>query len=269
MAIPTEYQIYVLATSLMAAFFVAAMVRLWLLRSVEDELLKNKAALEKQVVLQQKDLMTVRQESSAWRIEMQRQFDLFRHMASDQLSVEEKRFNDLLAKSTRREFELQAALDIAKQMCSELPSTQARVLHLESLLAAAPPPPPAPPSSNDGGLPAAPVTPMPDLGGNDTPAPTPEEEVAEAPPPPAFAMPKFFAPPPPPPPTQAAFAAPEPVVIVDEEKVMELEEKLAEAEKKNASLQVALTTTRLRSRSRPNSIRKYALKKRPLIKAMA
>lgn len=128
-----EKQIYILAISLMAGIFVAAMVRLWLLRREEERLLKNRAALEEQVVLQQKDLQTVRQESNAWRMEMQRQFDLFRHMASDQLGMAEKHFNELLAKSTRREYELQTGLDIAKQMCAELPAVKARVLYLESL----------------------------------------------------------------------------------------------------------------------------------------
>jgi hypothetical protein len=108
MASLPEHQIYIFATSIMAAFFVAAIIRLWLLRRVEEQLLKNKAALEKQVVTQQKDLMMVRQDANAWRSEMQRQFDLFRHMASDQLGVEEKRFNELLSKSQRREYELRS-----------------------------------------------------------------------------------------------------------------------------------------------------------------
>jgi len=295
MATLSQHQIYVFATSFMAAFFVAAMVRLWLLRRVEEKLLKNKDALEKQIVLQQKDLMTVRKESNDWRMEMQRQFDLFRHMASDQLGVEEKRFNDLLAKSTRREYELQTALDLAKQMCAELPSAKARVLHLESLLdsSTVPAAPAAPESDSgsdgDGGLTVTPVTPMPDLSGGGAPAPAPEpepveEEIVEivatpapvAPPAPIF-PPKIsipsplsavvapavaaFTAAPLPPPTES------PTTLVDEIKLTELEQKLAEAEKKNASLQLALTTTRLRSRSKTKNTRKYAMKKRELVRA--
>ncbi|MCW0219422.1 MAG: hypothetical protein OJI67_13940 [Prosthecobacter sp.] len=295
MATLSQHQIYVFATSFMAAFFVAAMVRLWLLRRVEEKLLKNKDALEKQIVLQQKDLMTVRKESNDWRMEMQRQFDLFRHMASDQLGVEEKRFNDLLAKSTRREYELQTALDLAKQMCAELPSAKARVLHLESLLdsSTVPTAPAAPESDSgsdsDGGLTVTPVTPMPDLSGGGAPAPAPEpepveEEIVEivatpapvAPPAPIF-PPKIsipsplsavvapavaaFTAAPLPPPTES------PTPLVDEIKLTELEQKLAEAEKKNASLQLALTTTRLRSRSKTKNARKYAMKKRELVRA--
>lgn len=274
MASLSQHQIYVFATSLMAAFFIAAMIRLWLLRRVEEQLLKNKAALEKQIIIQQKDLMTVRQESNAWRTEMQRQFDLFRHTASTQLGVEEKRFNDLMSKSTRREYELLTALDIAKQMCADLPSTQARVLHLESLLSGSPsatPSAPAPSSddSQDGGQPApapAPVSPMPDLGGSGLAAPV--EEPTEAPkaplPPRPFTFPSFFSTTPPPPPT------PESAEAGSDVKLQELEDKLAEAEKKNASLQVALTTTRLKARTQLNPLRKHAAKKRrPLPKVMA
>lgn len=250
-----EKQIYILAISFMAAVFVAALVRLWLLRREEERLLKNKNALEKQIVLQQKDLMTVRQESNAWRTEMQRQFDLFRHMASDQLGVEEKRFNDLLAQSTRREYELQTALALAKDMCIELPSAKARILHLESLLGN-----PRPPSDNDGGLPAttSPVSPLPDLGGGSPEAPLEEPEteavtVTEAP---ATEI------------AEEAVIPPAPEVIpeepaVEEDKLSELEQKLNDAVKKNSFLQQALTTARLRSRPHsPKSARKTRAKQR-------
>lgn len=278
MSIPTDSQVYVLATSVMAAFFVAAIIRLWLLRSVEEKLLKNKEALEKQVVLQQKDLLTVRQDANAWRTEMQRQFDLYRHMASDQLGVEEKRFNDLLSKSTRREYELQTALDLAKGMCAELPGVKARVLQLEALLEAAITAKSTKPDrGSGGGLPAVvtPVSPMPDLGGGGTPAPVLVPEPApvtngflstETPAPSPTPLPIKFAPRAPAPSPFVQPPAPTPVepekpVIVDDSKVIALEQKLAEMEKKNAFLQLTLTTTRLRTRSRPSSLRKVALKK--------
>lgn len=129
-----EAQPFVVFTALIAVFFVAALVRLWLLRRVEDRLLKNKDALEKQVVTQQKELMQARSDSNAWRAEMQRQFDLFRNMASEQLKVEETRFDNLLRQSRDRERDLQAELDIARRMSAELPSTKARLMQLEGLL---------------------------------------------------------------------------------------------------------------------------------------
>jgi hypothetical protein len=208
MASPTELQAYIFATSLMAAFLVAAVVRLWLLRRVEEKLLKNRDDLEKQIISQQKDLHTARQESNAWRTEMQRQFDIFRHMASDQLSVEEKRFNELLATRTRREHELQTALDIAKQMCNDLPAAKARVLHLESLFNA----PPTTENHPGGGQPSHAVTPMPDLSGDGAAIPSP-----------------FI------PGIQVSPISPlttENMIFVDQEKSTQKDEKLAEADQK-------------------------------------
>jgi hypothetical protein len=118
----------------MGVLFVAALISLWVLRKTEAKLLKNKDALEKQIVQQQRDLLSLREDANAWRGEMQHQFDHFRHMASDQLKVEEKRFDDLLQKSREREQHLQTSLDIAKQMCLELPGTKARLMQLESIV---------------------------------------------------------------------------------------------------------------------------------------
>lgn len=118
----------------MGVLFLAALISLWVLRKTEAKLLKNKDALEKQIIQQQRDLLSLREDSNAWRGEMQRQFDHFRHMASDQLRVEEKRFDDLLQKSREREQHLQTSLDITKQMCLELPGTKARLMQLESIV---------------------------------------------------------------------------------------------------------------------------------------
>jgi hypothetical protein len=118
----------------MGVLFLAALISLWALRKTEAMLLKTKDALEKQIVQQQRDLLSVREDANAWRGEMQGQFDHFRHMASDQLKVEEKRFDDLLEKSREREQQLQTSLDIAKQMCVDLPGTKARLIQLESIV---------------------------------------------------------------------------------------------------------------------------------------
>ncbi len=150
----------------MAVLFIAALIRVWLLRRVEEKLLKTRDKLEAQVLSQQKDLMQVRSDSNAWRTEMQRQFDHFRHMASDQLKVEETRFSSLLTKSREREHELQTTLDLTRQMCAELPSAKARVMQLEGLLGIdageglSQTSPMAAPSSDTSGL-----TVLPDLNG--------------------------------------------------------------------------------------------------------
>lgn len=118
----------------MAAVTVAVVIRLWLLRRVEERLLHDRQALENLVLQQQKELLQARQDGQAWRGEIERQFDHYRHMASAQLDVEQARFNELLARTAQRERELQSELALARQMCTDLPHAQARVLYLESML---------------------------------------------------------------------------------------------------------------------------------------
>jgi len=220
----SEASPYILGTSLMAVLFVAGMIRLWLLRRVEERLLKNKDALEKQVLTQQKDLLAVRTDASAWRAEMQRQFDGFRHMASDQLKVEESRFDNLLVKSREREHTLQTSLDIARQMCAELPSAKARLMQLESFLGI---------DAGEGlSLSSSPATngasdiviaPLPDLNGS---AASPSEESA--------------------PPAAEAPAVSQPSDAGEVASAAEFEN----LRRQNAALQQALTAERLRARIR-------------------
>lgn len=206
----------------MGVLFLAAMISLWLLRKNEAKLLRNKDALEKQIIQQQRDLLAARQDANAWRAEMQRQFDLFRHMASDQLQVEEKRFDDLLTKSREREQHLQMSLDIAKQMCVELPGTKARLMQLESIvgldggehLSAEPSPPPAARGFS--------MAQLPDLDGANLTAPAPE----------AALVPAVIET------TQAPESSPE------------IEAELRHLQQQNSQLQQALTAARLRSRIR-------------------
>jgi len=118
----------------MAVFFIAALVRIWLLRRHEEKLLKKIDSREKQILTLQQDLILYREETNIWRTEMQRQFDLFRSTASQHLDVEQKRFNVLMTKSRDREHQLQTSLDIAKQMCMELPAAKARLMQVESMI---------------------------------------------------------------------------------------------------------------------------------------
>ncbi|HYF36761.1 MAG TPA: hypothetical protein VD994_15810 [Prosthecobacter sp.] len=222
---PPEAHPFVLVTALMAVFFVAALIRVWLLRRQEEKLLKNKDALEKQIVAQQREVMAIRADSQQWRAEMKREFDGFRAMASDQLKVEEKRFDDLMKRSERRQADLQAALDIARQMCAELPAAKARVLHLEQALGI------------DGGegLPPADGGEGGRGGGGGRPLmPSPSPSATE--PRREWNL-------------QAAGALPA-IPTVEEDRVGELERNLASARQQNAALQQALTTERLRNRAK-------------------
>lgn len=217
----SEVHPFILGTSILAVILIAALIRLWLLRRVEAALLKNRDALERQIVTQQRDLLKVRTESNEWRVEMRRQFDAFRAMASNQLGVEEKRFDDLMKRSEVRQAELQAALDMARHMCAELPAAKARVMQLEHAL------------DIDGGEglsveDGSGLTPMPDVEA----APAAPRRQWEFPVPALPAMP-----------------------VVDEDRVSELERKLANALQQNAALQQALTAARLRSRVKTKSPR--------------
>jgi hypothetical protein len=131
---PSESHPFILATAVMAVFFIAALVRIWLLRRHEEKLLKKIDSREKQILTLQQDLILYREETNIWRAEMQRQFDLFRSTASQHLDVEQKRFNVLMTKSRDREHQLQTSLDIAKQMCMELPAAKARLMQVESMI---------------------------------------------------------------------------------------------------------------------------------------
>lgn len=215
---------YILSTAIMAVLFIAGMIRVWLLRRVEDKLLKNKAALEQQVLNQQKDLQLVRSDANAWRSEMQRQFDLYRHMASEQLKVEESRFDNLLVKSREREHALQTTLDITRQMCAELPSAKARLMQLESLLGI----------DAGEGLPAASspaavasgdLSPLPDLNGSGSNAPA--EPVITP--------------------------APAPLSSATEASTSPLSHEVESLRQQNAALQQALTAERLRARIKERS----------------
>lgn len=217
-SIPVECQPYMLITVIMGVLFIAALIRVWLLRRVETRLLKNKDTLEKQIVQQQRDLLAVRQDANAWRAEMQRQFDHFRQMASDQLRVEEKRFDDLWKKSLEREHTLQSSLDIARQMCAELPAAKARVMQLESAMGLDAGEGLSVPSSAPA-VEMLSIAPLPDLNGS-TPVP-PMVEVATS--------------------EDAPDAS------------SELSQKLSQLQQQNAQLQQALTAARLRSRIRERS----------------
>lgn len=131
---PIPSDAYTIAAAIMAVFFVAGMVRVWLLRRVEDKLLKRTKFLETELAMKEREVSAVRQDAFAWRSEIHRQFDEHRAIISEQLAAERRRFDDLLEAARKREFEQQTALDIARQMCAELPAAKARVMHLEEAL---------------------------------------------------------------------------------------------------------------------------------------
>ena len=171
--------------------------------------------------------MEIRKDATEWRSEMKRQFDGFRAASSEQLAAEERRYGELFKRSQDRQVELQTALDIARQMCAELPSTKARVLHLEQMLE----------SAFARGLEthqasARVSAPAPAGERREPQAPEDEGHDLIMPEPSLLTMP-----------------------VMDEARMAELEERLKATQEQNASLQQALTASRLRSRlkNRPHS----------------
>lgn len=241
---------FILATSIMAALFVAAMVRLWLLRQAEEGLLKVNSELEMKVAAQHLELTNARAENNQWRAEIQRQFDAFRELTGDQLTAAERRFRDVSARAETRQHELQTELDIARQMCAELPAAKARILYLEELLTRQPTAPSAGngderggEGGDEGGTPAAvadaDVSPADDGAGSaaepEAPPAVVEEEAPER-----WELPTLPA--------------------VDEGRLRELERNLAAARQQNSNLQQALTAARLRGRIKPRTPRSKAVR---------
>lgn len=215
----------------MAVFFVAGMVRVWLLRRVEDRLLKQTKFLGKELAMKEREVSAVRQDAFAWRSEMHRQFDEHRVIISEQLAAERRRFDDLLEAARKREFEQQTALDIARQMCAELPAAKARVMHLEEALEI----------NNGEGLTGSgnglAVTPMPAIG--DT-MPSPNSNGA------ALNDPEA---------TSGQGNEPQ-----DEEN---MQERIAQLQQHNTSLRQALSAARLRAKMRTRPTARSVLGTKP------
>lgn len=72
-----------------------AMVRIIFLLRTNSRLRDSTAKMEKQVLTQHQEILAVRQDSNAWRGELQRMFDAFRAEFSKRLVESEKRYQDI------------------------------------------------------------------------------------------------------------------------------------------------------------------------------
>ena len=72
-----------------------AMVRIIFLLRTNSRLRDSTAKMEKQVLTQHQEILAVRQDSNAWRGELQRMFDAFRAEFSNRLVESEKRYQDI------------------------------------------------------------------------------------------------------------------------------------------------------------------------------
>jgi predicted phage gp36 major capsid-like protein len=131
---------------ILAGLLLIAFIRIILLLRQRRQMQERSEKLEKQILDQQKSILDIRSDANAWRGEMQRQFDAFRAESAKRLDDADVRAAGTLNRldiateqHERRVFELQASLDAARRMCSELPSAKARIIELERLLAGASP----------------------------------------------------------------------------------------------------------------------------------
>jgi predicted phage gp36 major capsid-like protein len=127
---------------ILTGLLLISFIRIILLLRQRRHMEERSEKLEKQILDQQKSILDIRSDANAWRGEMQRQFDAFRAESAKRLDDADVRAADSLNRldianeqHERRVLELQASLDAAERMCSELPSAKARIIELERLLA--------------------------------------------------------------------------------------------------------------------------------------
>ena len=77
-----------------------AMVRITFLLRTNSRLRDSTAKMEKQVLTQHQEILAVRQDSNAWRGELQRMFDAFRAEFSKRLTESEQRYQDIQQRQT-------------------------------------------------------------------------------------------------------------------------------------------------------------------------
>ncbi|MBL9144031.1 MAG: hypothetical protein JNM99_10165 [Verrucomicrobiaceae bacterium] len=99
------------------------MMSMAVLRKSEEALQKNKLKLEDQILSQQHDLIRTREAASAWRLEMQRQFDAYRADASKRIADAEQRaaasqqhLEETLKRAWKTECDLRSALERALKL---------------------------------------------------------------------------------------------------------------------------------------------------------
>jgi hypothetical protein len=89
-----------LILSIVGGLLLIAMVRITFLLRTNSRLRDSTAKMEKQVLTQHQEILAVRQDSNAWRGELQRMFDAFRAEFSKRLTESEQRYQDIQQRQT-------------------------------------------------------------------------------------------------------------------------------------------------------------------------
>jgi predicted phage gp36 major capsid-like protein len=94
------------------------MVRIMFLMRTNSRLRDSAAKMEKQVLTQHQEILAVRQDSNAWRGEMQRMFDAFRAEFTKRLAESDQRYQGIQQK--QQEVAKTEAAEAAPAKSSEL-----------------------------------------------------------------------------------------------------------------------------------------------------
>lgn len=84
-----------LVLCIVGGLLLISMVRIVFLLRTNTRLRDSTAKMERQVLVQQHEILAVRQDSNAWRGELQRMFDAFRAEFSKRLTESEQRYQDI------------------------------------------------------------------------------------------------------------------------------------------------------------------------------
>lgn len=101
--IPLDPPTLKLALCIVGGLLLIAMMRIIFLIRTNNRLRESTSKMEKQVLTQHQEILAVRQDSNAWRGEIQRMFDAFRAEFSKRLSESEQRYQDIQQKQQQVE----------------------------------------------------------------------------------------------------------------------------------------------------------------------
>lgn len=90
-----------LTLSIVGGLLLISMIRIVFLLRTNKRLRESAEKMEKQVLAQQQQILSVRQDSNAWRGDIQRMFDAFRAEFSKRLEESEQRYQDIQQRAAK------------------------------------------------------------------------------------------------------------------------------------------------------------------------
>lgn len=113
-----------LGLSIVGGLLLIAMIRILFLLRTNSRLKESAAKMEKQVLNQHQEILSVRSDSNAWRGELQRMFDAFRAEYSKRLEESEQRYQDIQQRTAAASKPVAASLPPAPPPVVSAPSEE-------------------------------------------------------------------------------------------------------------------------------------------------